>query len=350
MGNPNRRGGNNRSSFDTDDPATRTTFYVTDISDRVTGMKLREAFSPFVYVTDAWVPRRRSSKGKVFGFVRCQKIKDPYPILQNLNDITIMESQISVSLALFDRAHKKIPYVNDEPVKKVWMPREKNVVDADFPPITLVYCGSSGSKKSLYLDDGEALYPAHCIGRVVVGRADSIGRLHSVKKMLAAAGFVEAAVSYVGGLSVLISFRDRGEMDAFLKSKEDVWKDTFVSVTPWTGQDFPFERIAVLKIMGLPIAVRDGAVYDKVGNLIGKVVWPSEFSWLAVDNSVGFSHVITRLPSRIDEEVAIRWRGSGIMCGWLRNNYLGCLSLQRSRPPELWMSWRNGKSGTSRRK
>ncbi|KAM0024262.1 putative RNA recognition motif domain, nucleotide-binding alpha-beta plait domain superfamily [Helianthus debilis subsp. tardiflorus] len=311
--NPNRRGAYQRPPVhlvrDTDDPASRTTFFVTNISDRVTGSLLKEAFKDFVKVTDAWVPRKRTVKGRVFGFVRCKKIKDPYEVLQGLNEIVIMDMRISVALALFDRAHKKISYDVEGPAKKVWLPRDKNVVTEDFPTMTSVYGGSSGLKKTVQVQDGGAVYPIHCMGRAVIGVSDSIAKFHIVKRMLVEAGYPDAAVSYIGGLSALITFRDNVEMNDFMVGKENVWKGSLVTVSPWTGQDTMFERMVLLKVVGVPILIRDNTLFDRIGGLFGNVVGPSDFSWLATNNSAGFTHVLTKNASRIDEEVNVFWKG-----------------------------------------
>ncbi|KAJ0643075.1 putative RNA recognition motif domain, nucleotide-binding alpha-beta plait domain superfamily [Helianthus annuus] len=314
MGNPNRRGDHRQPPNphrDYDDPSSRTTFYITNISDRVTGLKLREVFRTFVNVTDAWVPRRRSVKGRVFGFVRCEKLSDPYAVLPSLNDIVIMESKISVSLSMFDRFHKKISYDDIRVAQKAWVPKEKHVSKEEFPSMLTVYGRASSSRKVLQLDDDGALYPLHSVGRAVVGVSDCIASLRTVKKMLFKVGFDEAAVSYLGGLTVLVTFRDADQMKVFLEDKKEVWKETFVSVSPWSGQNIPFERIVVLKIVGVPVLVREGSVYDKIGSLFGMVVWPSDFSWVGTDNAIGYAHVLTDISSKIDEEVSVIWSNEG---------------------------------------
>lgn len=312
MGNPNRRGASQRPPVrferDSDDPAVRTTFYVTNITDRVTGLQLREAFKEFVSVTDAWVPRKRSFKGRVFGFVRCEKLSDPYVVLDALNGIVIKDSRISVSLAMFDRSRNRISYGETDPPKKNWVPKDKNVMVDEFPGLSKVYGTTSGTRKTIQIDD-DAAYPRHCMGRAIIGTADNIACMHKVKTMLVTAGFSEAAVSYIGGLSVLITFRDADEMNDFLIAKEINWREVFLSASPWNGQYTPMDRIVVLKVVGLPVLIRDSSVIDRIGGLFGKVVWPSDFSWISVDNAVGYTHVLTSLASRIDEEVALLWKG-----------------------------------------
>ncbi|MFS7996693.1 hypothetical protein Hanom_Chr12g01132811 [Helianthus anomalus] len=192
--------------------------------------------------------------------------------------------RISVALALFDRAHKKISYDVEGPAKKVWLPRDKNVVTEDFPTMTSVYGGSSGLKKTLQVQDGGAAYPIHCMGRAVIGVSDSIAKFHTVKRMLVEAGYPDVAVSYIGGLSALITFRENVEMNDFMVGKENVWK---------------------------------GTLFDRIGGLFGNVVWPFDFSWLATDNSAGFTHVLTKNASRIDEEVTVFCKGKklfGVGC------------------------------------
>ncbi|KAJ0713850.1 hypothetical protein HanPI659440_Chr13g0483031 [Helianthus annuus] len=222
-----------------------------------------------------------------------------------------MDSRISVSLAMFDRSHRKISYDVADMGTKTWVPKEKNIVDAEFPPLTTVFGDTSGSKKTLELNDEGAIYPMHCMGQAVIGVSNTIARLHAVKKMLVDVGYKDAAISYLGGLSVLITFHDSIEMADFMVSRKDVWEQALISVSPWTGQSLPFERIVVLKVVGMPVFVRDNVVFDKVGTLFGEVVWPSVFSWTGIDNSVGFTHVLTKIAARIDEEVTVYWKGNG---------------------------------------
>ncbi|KAL8192631.1 hypothetical protein R6Q57_027816 [Mikania cordata] len=113
--------------------------------------------------------------------------------------------------------------------------------------------------------------------------------------MLHKGGFQDAGMSYVGGLRVIVTFCNHEQARLFLDEKNKILKDQFSSPVIWYGQPIPFDRIVGLKVLGVPIQCRDNLVYDKIGNLFGRVIWSSEFSWEVEDNSSGFCYVLTSL-------------------------------------------------------
>ncbi|KAI3800211.1 hypothetical protein L1987_35522 [Smallanthus sonchifolius] len=52
----------------------------------------------------------------------------------------------------------------------------------------------------------------------------------------------------------------------------------FVALVSLSRQELPIERIATLKIHGIPLQFRMDQAFNQIGNFFGKLAWPSEFS------------------------------------------------------------------------
>ncbi|KAF5773317.1 hypothetical protein HanRHA438_Chr13g0597921 [Helianthus annuus] len=129
--------------------------------------------------------------------------------------------------------------------------------------------GADGSKV-LILPDRTSAFVEH-IGSSVVGRTVDIETLVDFDKLLRIAKIDCSRIQYVGGLSLLISFRDKDSANRFLDSRE-VWDPWFSKLEVWKGQSLPFERVAWLKIHGIPLHLLETDVLRQVGDLFGKVL------------------------------------------------------------------------------
>ncbi|KAI3741919.1 hypothetical protein L1987_59598 [Smallanthus sonchifolius] len=167
--------------------------------------------------------------------------------------------------------------------------------------------GCSSGVKSIVVEDPGSFYANHCMGRSAFGVALGVQELCNTRKMLVPGGFSDAAISYVGGLKVLLTSKDQKVATQFLNS--DGWRTYFESMAIWNGEDMPFDRIVGLRVTGVPLKLRDSSVFSKVGELFGKTVWPTEFSWEGVDNSYGVCYVLSSSGKRIKEEIILSCNG-----------------------------------------
>ncbi|KAI3744982.1 hypothetical protein L1987_58081 [Smallanthus sonchifolius] len=81
---------------------------------------------------------------------------------------------------------------------------------------------------------------------------------------------VGKSVNYIGGLSVLVSFEDNNVATVVCKAAREMG-GRFSSVDLWEGQVFCYERLAWLKLLGIPLHLISGEVFEAVGNAFGKV-------------------------------------------------------------------------------
>ncbi|KAI3754610.1 hypothetical protein L1987_54397 [Smallanthus sonchifolius] len=123
---------------------------------------------------------------------------------------------------------------------------------------------SSRGRKSVVVDQKISLLLQHCFHRSIVGEAIDILALCNSRIMLAKGGFSNVAISYIGGLRVLFTFKEPHLSNEFMMAKEGVWKDSLASDFIWIGQDIPFDRIACLKVEGVPFMLRDALLGRRI--------------------------------------------------------------------------------------
>ncbi|KAF5800347.1 hypothetical protein HanXRQr2_Chr07g0315031 [Helianthus annuus] len=152
------------------------------------------------------------------------------------------------------------------------------------------------------------LYPIHCIGRSIIGSTKSIMSVRNVRRVLDEVGLSEVGLSFVGGLTYMLTFNDKMSASRGLETFSETFHNIFSKFYLWNGEDIPYSRLATIYITGVPFVIRDNNLYDDIGGLFGSVVQPSSFSWQHEENSFGSLVVLTSQVSRIEEAVVIKWK------------------------------------------
>ncbi|KAM0008290.1 hypothetical protein Hdeb2414_s0116g00801421 [Helianthus debilis subsp. tardiflorus] len=144
-------------------------------------------------------------------------------------------------------------------------------------------------------------------GVAVVGRTANLETLVDIDRLFNIAKIVVANVQYLGGLSLLVSFHDEESANRFLELK-NVWEPWFTKLDPWRGQTLPLERVARLKLGGIPLHLFESDVMGQVGDLFGKVLHvPNSFEE-DQDLSLARVGVLVGHSSKIEEEVVLNWK------------------------------------------
>ncbi|KAM0065492.1 putative RNA-directed DNA polymerase [Helianthus debilis subsp. tardiflorus] len=298
-----------------------TTFFVSNLPGAISKSLLWKAFQPHGVVKDAYVAKKKDSRGNYFGFVRCEGVANVNETLRGMNSVKIYEAKLSVSVARYDKNHEKFAqqFIPEVPIQhppkyQAYLTRQyvtrkvsNNVTFKDI--VSGPGCNPSTSRKVLRVDERAALYPDHCIMRSVIGEAKDLEALELVKAMLKEGGYDGNPTGYIGGLKIMVVFKDKQSAVEFIRDKEDMWKRVFLSVVLWEGQEVEFDRLVSLKIMGLPLQLRDSTFFDKVGKMFGRLAQGSQFSWARPDNSDGRCWVLTKSARWVEEEIEVVWEG-----------------------------------------
>ncbi|KAF5783555.1 putative RNA recognition motif domain, nucleotide-binding alpha-beta plait domain superfamily [Helianthus annuus] len=344
-------------SFPIFDRNSVTTFYVTNLPGGVSRMVLWRAFQQYGEIKDAYVARKRDSRGNYFGFVRYEGVHDVMTTLQGMNTVRIFEAKVSVSVAKFDKNHRSFQYntqgaLNDQRQRPAAqkgdpLPQKKPVYE--YRPVKkgMTYSEVVRGKqdiqpktcKTVVAEERIEIYPDHCMMRAVILELKGVGELKEIRRMMDVGGYGEFPVSYLGGLKCMVVLKEKGHAIEFMKYVRETWSQVIVAASLWRGEDLQYDRLVWVKIFGIPIHLRASSLYNRVGECFGKIVGESEFSWADSDNSDSGVWILTEIGKRIEEVVNVEWGGKSYkvwVCEevnpWVKD-VIGELSVERKSSP-----------------
>ncbi|MFS8004214.1 hypothetical protein Hanom_Chr13g01223071 [Helianthus anomalus] len=129
----------------------------------------------------------------------------------------------------------------------------------------------------------------------------------------------EGVVRVLGGLQVLIEFNSKSHAEMALN--EIIGRPNLFSKPEiWEGQPTHFERIAWLKVFGIPLCISENKVVNDVGSLFGEVVKSARVERVGLDASFQFIGVLIKHGNRIQDEVFLRWKGRTFKV-WVMEDY-----------------------------
>ncbi|KAM0028546.1 hypothetical protein Hdeb2414_s0018g00515171 [Helianthus debilis subsp. tardiflorus] len=169
--------------------------------------------------------------------------------------------------------------------------------------------GDSGSvpgNKVVVVPDRTAAFKEF-FGISVVGRTVNLETLVDFDKLLRIANVPYSRIQYLGGLFLLISFVDVASANSFLENR-DVWGPWFSKVEAWKGQSLPMERVAWLRLIGIPLHLLDADVFSLIGDLFGKVLHYPKCLDDDHDLSLVRVGVLAGEACRIKEVVSVTWK------------------------------------------
>ncbi|KAK9053190.1 hypothetical protein SSX86_029822 [Deinandra increscens subsp. villosa] len=346
-------------------------FYVADLPNGCSGRFLWEAFKKMGNISDAFVPGRRDWRGRQFGFVRFKGVRDVEEMLQKLRGVTVDGAKMRVFISKFKREqwmpkqHRQF----DERVAQsssrtrwereangnVWYERTKRQNWAEVVKGNDVNQGvgrnvledrkgkgivlekhdglekhtgkksevrredTEGSRKQVRIESNPGLWQRHCEGRSLIGEIRYLEVLEDMRERMAFMGHENVAMSYLGGMKVILTFKEGQVARNFMIKQKEGWGRCFSSLRWWNGAEQENERIVQLRIMGVPVMIRDDTTFDKIGEKFGRRVSSSDFSWALDDNSVGRVCIATKELRWIDELVDIEWNNMWFTV-WVRED------------------------------
>ncbi|KAJ0489775.1 hypothetical protein HanHA300_Chr12g0447801 [Helianthus annuus] len=273
-----------------------------------------------------------------------------------MNTVKLFDMKVTVALAKYDKDLKRFNYAPDNMGRSVWRPKEikrndnnnkftrgnkmgeqhamKNQASgqgstgSSFVQEGMSYAnllrgnrGDNGhGEKVVYVEGKGSLYPLHCIGRSILGHAKVVMSVSKIRQAIEGEGMSEVGMSYVGGVTFMLTFKDKVTASAYMEQHSHFFGTMFSKYSIWNGEDVPFSRVANLSISGVPFIIRDNNLFDRIGGLFGEVVQQSPFSWQVEDNSVESIKVLTSQMSKIDEAAVIKWNDKSIVI-WVLEFY-----------------------------
>ncbi|KAJ0922777.1 hypothetical protein HanPSC8_Chr05g0207751 [Helianthus annuus] len=110
----------------------------------------------------------------------------------------------------------------------------------------------------------------------LIGEVKDIEILNNLQEHVAGIMEDNFEMKYLGGLKVLLCFKNPEEAEDFRLGKVNVWEAWFSRLYAWDGIPPIFERVAWVKILGLPLPLWDRHVINKIDKRCGRLLVKSE--------------------------------------------------------------------------
>ncbi|KAJ0879411.1 putative RNA recognition motif domain, nucleotide-binding alpha-beta plait domain superfamily [Helianthus annuus] len=312
------------------DRGSITKFFVTNLPQGCTPWELSEFVKVFGEVAGVYIARKKDKVGNKFGFISFRDVRDVKDMERALNGTKMGKSKLKVNLARF--AAENATLFNGPVDKKSFNPEETsggiqgnqipksqafkiNGGGKSFRDLFVKDSGAKAAGSSNHARDGGVEVEVYenifafkdLVNVAAVGYCKNVSILNNLFSLMSKAGEKDVTFSYLGGLFVLIKFLSVDHCNSFV-CNNGIWKDWFSSLDHWNGQSLPFERIAWLRIVGVPIHLAEDEVYDSIARRFGKIVHASQRSVEDVDLSVNCIGVLRGDGERIEEVVSLVWK------------------------------------------
>ncbi|KAM0043891.1 putative RNA recognition motif domain, nucleotide-binding alpha-beta plait domain superfamily [Helianthus debilis subsp. tardiflorus] len=287
-----------------------TKIFVTNLAEKCSGKDLSEFIRGYGDICDLYIARKRDKMGNRFGFVSFLDVKDCKELIKQIGNTRIGNCWLKANVARFTLEEGEIC---QEPVtiQKKHAQKEERMV----PPSTSYYNGTRSFSdiltgrqegKSVVIDNQvNAFRGLH--GKSVVARMIDLEALKNIYVILDDLCPGLGKVQHLGGLSVLISFEYKDLVPTFLTAAREVI-GKFSSLDVWEGQSFGYERLAWLKLVGIPLHLIASKVIDAVSSVFGKIIHRAAGSDSDDDLSYDYIGVLLGYGKRINEDVKLVWR------------------------------------------
>ncbi|PWA67537.1 nucleotide-binding alpha-beta plait domain-containing protein [Artemisia annua] len=286
-----------------------TKIFVTNLPEGCSGSDLASHVRVFGQIFDLYIARKRDKRGNRFGFLSMLDVKDCSELLRNLRNIRMGNNKLWFNVARFVLEDGEVNMPRDDPpVKKAVNTNFKNGMahqGSKFESGEMSFKDMLVGKTVNIVDQVNGFSSLH--DRAIVGRMVDVEAMKSIYLFLheICPGF--GNVQYMGGLDLLISFN---EPEKALLVLEAAKKDDalFSSVCLWKGQSFSFERLAWIKVKGIPLHLFTNDVLNLVGGMFGKVVYKASKVESDLDLSFDYVGILVGDGRKLSKELILEWK------------------------------------------
>ncbi|KAJ0674289.1 putative RNA recognition motif domain, RNA-binding domain superfamily [Helianthus annuus] len=283
-------------------------FFVTNLSEGCTPWELRQGLEHYGVISGTYVAKKRDKMGNRFGFIGFQlKINLARFAVENSGYSDQPEAKIFSQNAPRQADSVRSFTLRDGRSFRDVLGKSQFREDGCAIPGDPRRGGVPFSGKSLVVPDRTSAF-SDLWDLAVVGRTVDLETLVDLDKLLCIAKVPFLRIQYLGGLSVLISISNGESANKFLDSKV-VWGPWFSKLESWQGQSLPLERVAWLRMLGIPIHLVEEEVLSTVGELFGKVIHVPKSFFDDSDLSLLTVGVLAGEAGRIKEMVSLSWKG-----------------------------------------
>ncbi|KAJ0823993.1 putative RNA recognition motif domain, nucleotide-binding alpha-beta plait domain superfamily [Helianthus annuus] len=308
-----------------------TKIFVTNLPTGCTPWEVSEFIKVFGEVAGVYIARKMDKFGNSFCFISFKNVWDVQELVRALNRTKMGNSKLKANVARFAVENVGITDGIGAKGKRQVQPQFGKNGNIKFVNQAFVSNGGGKLFSELFKagEKGEgSISGAGAVevcdgkfieipeetqafkelsGKALVGRCFNLQIINNLKVLLLGAGTLNFSLSYLGGLSVLVKFSAVEECNSFVASY-DRWNQWFSSLDHWLGQSLTYERIAWIKIYGVPIHLAVDKVFDSIARQYGKVIHASQRSSEDIDYSVNCIGVLVGDGCRVINQTILKWK------------------------------------------
>ncbi|KAJ0751173.1 putative RNA recognition motif domain, nucleotide-binding alpha-beta plait domain superfamily [Helianthus annuus] len=312
-----------------------TSFFISNLPDACDQASLWSAFEHLDNLEDAFVPIKKDRAGNKFGFIKLSNVSDPVWWIEKLKGVRIDGAVLGVNLARFNRDGSKSETWNKgsrvsvfdrlQGLNQTQKPGMAPVGQVSFRnrnPATMApprhrgvsFSSVVAGESSKCMADVIALPPINTETKKslefksLVGEVKDIEFLNELSSLLSGITEEGLKLKYLGGLKVLLCFNNPMEAEEFRWNMVNEWEKWFSRLYIWEGLPPIFERVAWIKILGVPVCLWDRHVFNKIGERCSRLLVKSDAE--ATNGNLAEERVAVLVNSgrRISEEFELTWK------------------------------------------
>lgn len=328
-----------------------STFFVSNLAEDCSIGDIWKEFRVFGLLSDVFVPKRKDRQGNRFAFIRYDEVKDNMKMVQVLNNVIMKGVRVRVNIAKFDRDGKpaRHPVAANKPLVEGPTPQQDKLKKGPIPqqdkqkkpinmggtydgrPFQEVLSGGAGSStKTLEFQHLNPKVFTRCEKFSLIGDVKDLVTLCNLHDILASFRLPLASVRYLGGLRILLSFSKKVQAEELLLNRSEDWKVWFTSLGWWEDKILGFERIAWIRITGVPLQLWDPVIFNKIGELYGEVIQKSAASSKDGNITCEIVGVLVKSGEQISDTIKVLWNGITVqvwisedMLDWVPDCFIG---------------------------
>ncbi|GAU26825.1 hypothetical protein TSUD_289300 [Trifolium subterraneum] len=212
--------------FNKENINTLTTFFLTNFPDSFGARAMFNAFHHYGEVKDVVIPAKRDKGGKRFGFARFDRVVDSREFEHTLDQIIIGRDKISAKIA-GENSYAQAVRTGEATIKGAGQKRCVVTYEAE--------------------QDDLLRWKKAYVGVVV-----NPGMTYNIQNAFHSQGYFGVKVTPLGSNLALLEGQEEGEVQALIDDVKDWMDQWFREIRPWSPKDVDVDRVAWLRIYGIP--------------------------------------------------------------------------------------------------
>ncbi|KAL4589627.1 hypothetical protein LXL04_002535 [Taraxacum kok-saghyz] len=284
-----------------------TSFYVCNLPGDANKQEIREKCKKTGTLEDVYLAGRRNAVGSFFAFLKFSNVDDAAEVEKALNDIHIRGRKLKANRAKHPR-RPTMEHRNRVPTKRGGIQHQVGQKVYRVKDVRTFADAAKGVKPSpvkppLVLNSIKEV-AEWSLNATLVGEAKSFDMLCSLPSLIGMEGYDILETKYLGGMQVIIKFKSDKAAKVF-RANKCIWSKWFTWVEANRSRPGGQERIAWVKIVGIPLHAWDEDNLHTVASSYGKVLVNASPFWGNKDISHGKLCILTPTLKKLNEELTI---------------------------------------------